>query len=130
MTATATSGGRGRAGWIVTGLVTAFLLFDAITKVLRVQPVLEACAKVGLDAGQVPIVGAILLACTTLYVVPRTRALGAVLLTGYLGGAVATHLRAGSSLFETVFPMAFGALAWLALVLRDPGIRAMIFTRD
>jgi hypothetical protein len=124
--ATATASGRTRAGWIVTGLVTAFLLFDGITKVLQVQPVLDASAKVGLDSRQVFVVGTILLGCTAVYVFPRTRVLGAVLLTGYLGGAVATHLRAGSSLFETVFPIGFGALAWLGVALRDPDLARTI----
>lgn len=124
-TATA-SNGRTRAGWIVTALVTAFLLFDGATKVLQVQPVLDASAKVGLDPGQVFVVGALLLVCLIPYVVPRTRVLGAVLLTGYLGGAVATHLRAGSSIFETVFPIGFGALAWLGLALRDPTLVASV----
>ncbi len=120
---------RVRTGWGVTGLVIAFLVFDGGTKVLQVAPVLEASARVGLGAGQVPVIGTILLACTVLYAVPRTRILGAILLTGYLGGAVATHLRAGSPLFETVFPVGFGALAWLGLVLRDPRLVSTIVAR-
>ena len=126
MATTTTSNGRARAGWIVTALITAFLVFDGVTKVLQVEPVLVASAKVGLDPRQVFVVGAILLGCTALFLTPRTRILGAILLTGYLGGAVATHFRAGSSLFETVFPIAFGALAWLGLVLRDPGLVATV----
>lgn len=129
MATTTASSGRVRAGWIVTGLVTAFLLFDGITKVLQIQPVLEASAKVGLDPQRVFVIGTILVACTALYVAPRTRVLGAILVTGYLGGAVATHLRAGSSLFETVFPIGFGALAWLGIALRDPGIISTIVRR-
>ena len=130
MATAATPRGRVRAGWIVTGLATAFLLFDGITKILQVQPVLDASAKVGLDPRHVLVVGTILLACTALYVVPRTRVVGAILLTGYLGGAVATHLRVGSSLFETVFPMGFGALAWLGLVLRDPRLVSALLLQD
>jgi hypothetical protein len=120
--ATETSTTRHRAGWVLTALVTAFLIFDGATKVLQVTPVLEASARVGFDPGRILVVGAILLACTAFYVAPPTRVLGAILLTGYLGGAVATHLRAGSSLFETVFPIGFGAVAWLGLVLRDPAL--------
>src|SRR5688572_29795262 len=92
-------------GWVVTGVVTAFLIFDGVTKVLQVTPVLEASARIGLGSDQIFVIGTILLVCTALYVVPRTRILGAILLTGYLGGAVATHLRADSSLFETIFPI-------------------------
>ena len=109
-------------GGILRGLVIAFLLFDGGTKVLRVQPVLDACARLGFGPEKVAVIGTILLLCTALYAVPQTRVLGAILLTGYLGGAVATHLRQDSSLFETVFPIAFGALAWLGLALRDPGL--------
>ena len=123
------SNGLSRAGWVVTGLVTLFLVFDGGTKVLQVAPVLEASARVGLGAHQILVIGMLLLACTTLYAVPRTRVVGAILLTGYLGGAVATHLRAGSPLFETVFPIGFGALAWLGLVLRDPPLLATILRR-
>lgn len=112
--------GRARAGRVITGLVVAFLVFDGGTKVLRVTPVLEACARLGLGPERVVAIGALLLACTALYAIPRTAVLGAILVTGYLGGAVATHVRAGSSLFETVFPVGVGGLAWLGLALRDP----------
>lgn len=118
------------AGWAVSGLVVAFLIFDGGTKVLRVTPVLEACAKVGLDPGTVVAIGTILLACTALYVVPQTTVLGGILLTAYLGGAVATHARAGSSLFETVFPIGFCGLAWLGIVLRQPRVLWTILLRQ
>jgi hypothetical protein len=117
-------------GWVVTGVVTAFLIFDGVTKVLQVTPVLEASARIGLGSDQIFVIGTILLVCTALYVVPRTRILGAILLTGYLGGAVATHLRADSSLFETIFPIGFGALAWLGLALRNPRLTATILAPD
>ena len=108
------------AGWVVSGLVILFLVFDGGTKVLKVAPVLEACARVGLTANMVVAVGAILLACTTLYAVPQTAVIGAILLTAFLGGAVATHVRAGSGVFEIVFSIGFCGLAWLGLVLREP----------
>ncbi len=124
------SKGLFRAGWVVSGLVTAFSLFDGGTKVLQVTPVLEASARVGLGPDVVVLIGTILLVCTALYVAPPTRVVGAILLTGYLGGAVATHIRAGSGLFETVFPIGFGGLAWLGLVLRDPRLlSAMVLRR-
>lgn len=117
------------AGWVVSGLVIAFLIFDGGTKVLRVVPVMEACERIGLGANVVVGIGAVLLACTALYVVPRTAVLGAILLTAFLGGAVATHVRAGSPMFETVFPIGFCGLAWLGLVLRDPRLLWTILLR-
>jgi hypothetical protein len=129
MATTTASGNRIRAGWGLTALVTAFLVFDGGTKVLQVAPVLEASARVGLGPGQVLAIGVILLACTVLYATPRTRILGAILLTGYLGGAVAIHVRAGSGLFETVFPIGVGGLAWLALVVRDVRLLEIVLPR-
>ena len=74
--------------------------------------------------------GIVLLTCTILYLVPRTAVLGAILLTGYLGGAVATHVRAGQGLFEILFPVVFGALLWGGLVLRDERLRELLPLRD
>jgi hypothetical protein len=108
------------AGWIVSGLVILFLLFDGGTKVLKVAPVLQACERLGLGSNAVLGIGTVLLACTALYAIPRTAVLGAILLTAFLGGAVATHVRGGSGVFEITFAIAFGGLAWLGLVLRDP----------
>ncbi|MCC6848238.1 MAG: DoxX family protein [Deltaproteobacteria bacterium] len=123
------SRGLVRSGWILSGLVIAFLVFDGGTKVLKVQPVLEACARLGLAPDRVVAIGALLLACTALYAAPGTRVLGAILLTGYLGGAVATHVRGGSGPLETAFPIAVGALAWLGLALRDPLVVRAILLR-
>lgn len=117
------------AGWVVSGLVLAFLVFDGATKVLKVQPVLEACARFDLGPEKVVAIGTLLLACTALYAIPHTRIVGAILLTGYLGGAVATHVGHGSSVFETAFPLGVGALVWLGLVLRDPRLLSTILLR-
>jgi hypothetical protein len=122
MATEASSSGLVWAGWVVTGLVIAFLVFDGGTKVLRVTPVMEACARFGLGPATVVGIGTLLLACTALYAAPRTAVLGAILLTGYLGGAVAIHVRQGSSLFESLFPIGLGGLAWLGLVLRHPDL--------
>jgi hypothetical protein len=111
-----------RVGWIVSGLVVLFLVFDGGTKVLRVAPVLEACERFGIGPEKAVAIGTVLLACTALYAVPGTTVLGALLLTAFLGGAVATHVLGGSGWFETVFPVGFGGLVWLGLVLRDPGL--------
>jgi hypothetical protein len=110
-------------GWVVSGVVILFLIFDGATKVLEVGPVVAACERLGLTADTVRGIGTVLLACTALYAIPRTAVWGAILLTGFLGGAVATHVRAGSGAFELGFAVAVGALGWLGLVLREPRLR-------
>jgi len=110
------------AGWIISGLVILFLIFDGVTKVVRVTPVMEACARLGLTPDMAVAIGAVLLVCTALYAIPPTAVIGALLLTAYLGGAVATHVRGGSGWFETLFAVGFGGLAWLGLVLREPRV--------
>jgi hypothetical protein len=97
-----------------------FLVFDGVIKVMRHPMVLEAGARLGYPDGTALPIGLTLLACTLLYVIPRTTIVGAVLLTGYLGGAVATHVRAGSPLFEMSFPVIVGAVVWAGLLLRRP----------
>src|SRR5258708_14942194 len=109
-------------GWVVSGLVILFLIFDGGTKVLRVAPVMEASERLGLTANAVLGIGAVLLVCTALYAIPQTAVLGAILLTAFLGGAVATHVRAGSGLFEIAFSIGFCGLGWLGLVLREPRV--------
>jgi hypothetical protein len=116
-------------GWIVSGLVILFLVFDGGTKVLRVGPVMEASGRLGLTPSAVVGIGTVLLACTLLYAVPRTAVVGAILLTAFLGGAVATHVRAGSGLVEMTFPIAFGGLVWLGLVLREPRLLWTVLLR-
>jgi hypothetical protein len=115
------------AGRIISGLVVLFLIFDGVTKVMKVPAVMEATARIGFPANLIPGIGILLLACTGVYVIPPTSILGAILLTGYLGGAVVTNLRAGSSLFgETLFPVYFGVLVWAGLYLRDERLHALI----
>src|SRR6185436_18101179 len=97
-------------GAILTGLVVLFLTFDGITKVIRVAPVVEACQKMGIGADLVVGIGLLLLACTALYVYPKTAILGAILLSGYLGGAAATHVIAKSGIFPISFSIGFGVL--------------------
>jgi hypothetical protein len=114
------------AGWVITGLVILFLIFDGATKVLRVAPVIEACERVGLTANLATAIGAVLLACTALYAIPQTAVIGAILLTAFLGGAVAIHVRGGSGPVEIAFAVGFCGLAWLGLVLREPRLLWMI----
>jgi hypothetical protein len=99
-----------------------------MAKVVKLAPVMEVCAKMGFSASAAQAIGAVLLGCTLLYLIPQTRFLGAILLTGYLGGAIATHVHYGSPKFETVFPGAFGALIWLGLYLRDARLRRLVPT--
>ena len=118
------------AGRIMSGLMVLFLLFDSAGKLLRLQPVVEGTAKLGFPTGVIVPLGVVLLACVVLYLIPRTAILGAVLLTGYLGGAVATHVRAADPLFSHVlFPLYVGALIWGGLYLRDNRVRALIGPR-
>src|SRR5690606_16069933 len=115
------------SGRILGGLLVAFLIFDAFAKVLLLQPVVEGSAALGLPAYTTPYISWLLLIITAMYVVPRTRILGAILLTGYLGGATAVHVRADDGIFPIVFSVGFGVLIWTALVLRDPGLLRTIF---
>jgi hypothetical protein len=107
-------------GAITTVLVVVFLVFDAVTKILEVAAVTKASEQLGLPLNTVVPIGVVLLACTAIYAVPRTAVLGAILLTGYLGGATAIHVRAGSGAFPTIFSLAMGILVWAGLVLREP----------
>jgi hypothetical protein len=118
-------------GRVMSILVILFLLFDASLKVLRLAPALEATAKLGYPVSVVFPLGIVLLACTVLYGIPRTSVLGAILLTGYLGGAVATNVRVSDPLFGYVlFPVYVALLLWGGLYLRDERLRALIPLRD
>ena len=120
------STGRIWAGWIISGLTAAFMLFDAAGKFTKPKQVVDAFAHIGWPIQLSSAVGTILLACTVLYVVPQTSVLGAILLTGYLGGAVATNLRLASPLLtHTLFPVYFGVLSWVGLWLRQPRLEAV-----
>lgn len=114
------------AGRIVTGVVVVFTIFDGVTKVLKAQQVIDATIRIGFPESTIVGIGAALLICTALHVIPRTSVLGAILLTGYLGGATAANVRAGSAAFNTTFPIIFGVLVWLGLFLREGRLRALI----
>jgi len=120
------SKGRFWTGRIISALVVLFLLFDSITKVMKVRAVLEASAQLGYPAKTIFTIGIILLVCTVFYIIPQTAIFGAILLTGYLGGAVAANLRIGSSMFNTLFPIVFAALAWTGIFLRERRLGALI----
>jgi hypothetical protein len=113
-------------GRIVSGLPALFLLVDGVMKLFKPPVVVEATVNLGYSESTIIPIGIALIICTILYLVPATSILGAILLTGYLGGAVATHVRAGESLFSIVFPVIFGILIWLGLYLRDYRLRALV----
>ena len=127
--------GRGgvRAGWALSGLAILFFAMDGGMKLSGLPIVAETTAQLGWpsDPGTIYLLAALLLGSTLLYAVPRTAMLGAILLTGYLGGAVATHVRVGSPLFSHVlFGVYLGVFVWGGLWLRDPCIRALLPLRD
>lgn len=119
------------AGRILSGLVILFLIPDGVVKFIKPAPVLEAFAHVGWPVSLANTLGILLLTCTALYAFPLTSIFGAILLTGYLGGAVATHLRAGDPLFSHVlFPTYLGTLLWLGLYWREARLRVLIPLRS
>ena len=123
----ATSGKKQWAGRIASGLVISFLIFDSVIKVLALAPAVQATAQLGYPANMVTGLGILELACVIVYAVPRTSALGAILLTGWLGGAIATHFRIGSPLVShTLFPVYVAALIWGGLWLRSERVRQLL----
>lgn len=124
---TATTARSRWPGRVLTGLPVLFLAFDAIAKLANAHQVAEASQRLGLPVDVAPALGVVLLACLALYLVPRTAVLGAVLLTGYLGGAVAMHVRIGDPLASHVlFPVYVAILLWGGLYLRDARVRALV----
>ena len=117
------------AGRIISGVAVLFMVFDGVIHVVKPAVVVQAFQQLGypqqLSAG----IGVLELVLVALYLTRRSAFLGAVLLTGYLGGAVATQLRAGADAFPIVFPVIIGALFWVGLVLRDVRLRALVANR-
>jgi hypothetical protein len=114
-------------GWGMTGLMIAFLLFDSVSKLLLEHHVVEATTKIGYPLDVIRPLGLICLAGTILYAIPRTSIFGAILLTGYLGGAIASKVRIEDPLFGSVmFGLYFGVLVWGGLYLRDERLWALI----
>ena len=115
---------------IITALVVLFLLFDLIVKLLRLPVAVQANVQLGYPESTVLVIGVIELLCLVTYLIPRTSVFGAILLTGYLGGAIASQLRAGNPLFShTLFPIYVALLIWAPLFLRDERVRALIPVR-
>jgi hypothetical protein len=117
-------------GRIMSALPVLFLLLDGAMKLAKPEAVVKATVAFGYAEAVIQPLGVVLLACTILYLIPRTAVLGVILLTGYLGGAVATHVHAGGGLFSTLFPVVFGVLLWGGLVLRDDRLQTLLLLRD
>ena len=118
------------AGRIVSWLPALFLLLDGAAKLFKPTPVIEGTVKLGYSENVIIPLGIALIVCTVLYLIPATAVLGAILLTGYLGGAVATHVRAADGSFGIVFAVAIGVLLWLGIYLRDARLRALLPLRS
>ncbi len=114
-------------GWICSIIVILFLLFDAFGKFAKPEAVIKGTTELGYPESMITPIGIILLICTLLYAFPKTTLPGAILLTGYLGGAVATHIRVENPLFTHIlFPVYLGILLWLGLYLRSPKLRQLV----
>ncbi len=114
-------------GRTLSALAILFLSFDTIVKVLRLPVAIEGTTQLGYPESTVFVIGTIQLVCLVLYVIPQTSVFGAILFTGYLGGAIATHLRIGSPLFTHIlFPIYVAVLIWGGLYAREPRLRAMV----
>jgi len=132
MRVTKPTGGRSTSRrWnarVVTALPVFFLIFDLSMKLARIKPVTDSFARLGLPDHLAVTIGLLELVCLAIYLIPRTSVFGAVLLTGFLGGAIVLHVRVGDPLFSHIlFPVYIGALLWVGLYLRDPRIRALLF---
>jgi hypothetical protein len=114
-------------GRVLSGLAVLFLTFDSVVKLLKLPVAVDSTTQLGYPEGVVFGIGIVELVCLVLYVVPRTSVLGAILFTGYLGGAIATHVRIGSPLFSHVlFPIYVAVLIWGGLMAREARLRALI----
>jgi len=116
--------------YVLTGFSSLFLLLDGVMKLFKPRFVVEATTQLGYQESSIVPIGAVLAACTVLYLIPRTAVLGAILLTGYLGGAVATHVFARGGAFPILFPVIIGVVVWGGLYLRDTRLQTLIPLRQ
>jgi len=118
-------------GYALTGFVALFLTFDTVLKLLQLAPAMQGTIELGYPANSVLVIGVIELVCLVLYLVPRTSVLGALMLTGYLGGAIATHVRIGSPLLTHIlFPIYVALMVWGGLYLRESRLRQLLPFRE
>ena len=116
-------------GRVLSALAVIFLAFDGSIKLMKLPVVIDATAQLGFPQDSILVMGLLLVACTLIYAIPRTSVVGAVLLTGYLGGAVAAQMRVGHPAFEVIFPIIVGSIVWIGLFMRDQRVRALIAAR-
>jgi len=121
-----TSKGMLWTGRVISGLVVLFMLFDSITKIIKVPQVIDTSVKMGFTVSMVVGIGWTLLVCVILYVIPQTSILGAILLVGYLGGAVAINVFLHNPVFNSCLAIAFGVLTWLGIYFRESRLRALV----
>ena len=127
MTVESSAKKRSIAGYALTAFVALFLTFDTVLKVLQLAPAVQGTTELGYPASTVVTIGLIELVCLALYLIPRTSVLGALVLTGYLGGAIATHVRIGSPLpTHTLFPIYVALMVWGGLYLRESRLRELL----
>jgi hypothetical protein len=117
-------------GWIITVLPALLLLMGGVMNVLKVEEAVKGATDYGYPEPALVPLGIVVIISVVLYLIPQTAVLGAILLTGYLGGAVATHVRAGDPMFQMIFPAIFGAILWFALWLRDRRVRSLVPLRQ
>jgi DoxX-like protein len=118
------------SGRIISALAVIFLLLDGVAKLIKPTFVVDATVRLGYHESVIVGLGFVLVASTIIYAIPRTTCLGAILLTGYLGGAVATQVRAGEPLFNIIFPVILGVLIWGGFYLREIRLRALVPLRN
>jgi hypothetical protein len=129
--ATAPSKAKIWTGRIMGGIAILFMLMDSIFKFIVNEDVIKGTTELGFQVHHLPILGTLGLVATLLYIFPRTEILGAILLTGYWGGAIATHVRMDNPLFSHIlFPVYLGILAWGALWIKHEGLRKLILNRE
>jgi hypothetical protein len=125
------SKGRLWTGRILSTLPVLFMLMDGVMKLMKPDFVVKATVQLGFPENVIAPLGIIVLICTILYAIPQTAVLGAILLTGYLGGAVATHVRGGDPLFSHILaPVYFAVILWIGLYLREPRLSALVPLRS
>jgi DoxX-like family len=117
-------------GRCISAVMAIFLLMDAVSHVMMPAPVAEAFMRLGYPVGTGVGLGIVLLVCVGIYAIPRTSMLGAILLTGYLGGATAVNVRVGNPWYDVLFPVMFGVLVWAGVYLRDEQLRRLIPLRS
>ena len=119
-----------RTGWVLSGIVIAFMIGDAGATLFGIEPIRKAMLEIGYPHELMRVIGALQLLCLVLYAIPATSGIGAIILTGFLGGAIASHLRvAGELTPEMMVSIVLGLLAWGGLWFRDPPLRALIAHR-